>query len=360
MKMIPIHTAPPATAYNFELPYQLECAKPTEERGLQRDEVRLMISHIQTDQVEHTTFKDLDQFLEAGDLVVVNTSGTLKAALKGFQADGKKLRIHFSTKISTDRWIVEIREVIDEHTRRYKKSKKGDVLALKNGGSIQLMAPYYQTRGDQHLKLWEATLQLPIPLEAYLNAYGKPIRYQYVKESYPAAYYQTVFAQEMGSAEMPSAGRPFTPELVTRLLAKGIQVAPILLHTGVASLETDERPYEEFFRVPALTADMVNLAKQQGRRVVAVGTTVIRALESAVNEQGLLEASEGWTDIFITPSRGLFTVDGLLTGFHEPKASHLLMLEALAGAPHLQVSYSAAIKEQYYWHEFGDVHLILP
>jgi len=360
MKMTPIHTAPPTTAYNFELPYQLECAKPTEERGLARDEVRLMVSHIQNAKVEHTSFRDLDQFLQEGDLVIINTSGTLKAALEGFQANGKKVRIHFSTKISTDKWMVEIREVIGDHTKRYKDSKKGEVLALKNGGSIQLIAPYYQVRGDEHLKLWEAVLALPSPLEEYLNVYGKPIRYQYVKESYPISYYQTIFAQEMGSAEMPSAGRPFTPELITRLLAKGVQVAPILLHTGVASLETDERPYEEFFRVPSHTADLVNLARKQGRRVIAVGTTVIRALESAVNQHGTLEAAEGWTDIFITPDRGLFAIDGLLTGFHEPKASHLLMLEALAGAPHLQLSYKAAIEEQYYWHEFGDVHLILP
>ncbi len=347
-------------AYAFDLPYQLECAKPTEERGLRRDEVRLMVSHYNSDQVFHTEFYKIDQFMQAGDVLIVNTSGTLKAALEGFLEDGKKVRIHFSTKISLDRWVVEIREVKEGSTRRYTGSKPGEVIAFKNGGSLKLTNSYYERKGDQHLQLWHAQIQLPVSLEEYLDHYGQPIRYQYIKENYPQSYYQTVFAQEMGSAEMPSAGRPFTHELITRLVTKGVQIAPILLHTGVASLEVDERPYEEFFSVSQSTADLVNWAREQGKRIIAIGTTAIRAIESATNEKGQVVAREGWTDVFITPERGLAVVDGLLTGFHEPKASHLLMLETLTGAAHLDISYRAALEQQYYWHEFGDVHLILP
>lgn len=366
MKIISINSEkqttsiPTRKSFDFELPDHLQCAKPTEERGIRRDEVRLMVSHILTDKVAHTVFNNIDQFLRPGDVLVVNTSGTLKAALEAFQADGKLVRIHFSTKLAENEWIVEVREIIGGHSKRYTGSKEGDVLAFKNGGSIELIEPYYHTKSRKHLKLWQANIHLPIPLEEYLDFYGKPIKYQHVKDSYPQAYYQTAFAQEMGSAEMPSAGRPFTPELITRLVSKGIQIAPILLHTGVASLELDERPYDEYFRVPPITAELVNMARKMRRRVIAVGTTAIRALESAADRNGIVHAKEGWTDVFITPQRGLYAVDALLTGFHEPKASHLLMLEALAGRRHLAISYTEALDQQYHWHEFGDLHLILP
>ena len=135
--------------------------------------------------------------------------------------------------------------------------------------------------------------------------------------------YQTVFATEPGSAEMPSAARPFTPELVTRLVSSGVQIAPLLLHTGVASLEDHEPPYEEFFRVPPETADRVNAAKRAGRRVVAVGTTVVRALETVTDGRGTTSPGSGWTDLVITPDRPLRAVNGLITGLHEPRATHL-------------------------------------
>lgn len=355
------HTeAEKTSAYAFDLPYQLECAKPTEERGLRRDQVRLMVSHYGNDQLFHAQFHQIDQFLQAGDVLIVNTSGTLKAALEGFLKNGQPVRIHFSTKLAENRWVIEVRAVTAHSTRRYREAKKGDRIALKNGGTLSLEAPYYDTQQDKHLQLWHARIHLPISLEEYLNLYGQPIRYQYIKETYPQSYYQTAFVQEMGSAEMPSAGRPFTPEVITRLVSKGVQIAPILLHTGVASLEVDERPYQEYYRVSANTADLVNWAKQRKQRIVAIGTTAIRAIESATNEAGEVVAAEGWTHLFITPKKGLRIVDGLLTGFHEPKASHLLMLETLTGAAHLDISYRAALEHKYYWHEFGDVHLILP
>lgn len=346
--------------YDFKLPNKLQCAKPAEERGIRRDEVRLMVSNRETDEARHTIFKNLEDYLREGDVLVVNTSGTLKAALEAYRTDGSLIRIHFSTKIMENQWIVELRKIEGDQIKRFESGEAGETLALKNGGSLELLSLYYGRQRQGRLKLWISRVNLPVPLEEYLDYYGRPIRYSYVKESYPQSYYQTVFAREMGSAEMPSAGRAFTPELIAGLLTKGVQIVPLLLHTGVASLEADERPYEEYYRISAGTADIVNLARKQGRRIIAVGTTVVRALEGAANGEGLVQPGAGWTNVFITPQRGILIADGLLTGLHEPKASHLLMLEALSGRRHLEIAYQEALKREYQWHEFGDLHLILP
>ncbi|MGH2344047.1 MAG: S-adenosylmethionine:tRNA ribosyltransferase-isomerase, partial [Chloroflexota bacterium] len=174
------------------------------------------------------------------------------------------------------------------------------------------------------------------------------------------SYYQTVYATEQGSAEMPSAGRAFTPRLITRLVAMGVTIAPLLLHTGVTSQERDEPPYEEYYRVSEDTARLVNAAHEAGRRVIAVGTTVIRALETATDPQRFTQPGSGWTDLVIGIERKLQAVDGLLTGFHEPRSTHLAMLTALAGEVHLAHTYEEALRERYLWHEFGDLHLIVP
>jgi len=159
---------------------------------------------------------------------------------------------------------------------------------------------------------------------------------------------------------MASAGRPFTPELVTALVARGVYVAPVTLHTGVSSPESHEPPYPERFRVPAATARLVNAVRSWGGRVIAVGTTVVRALESAAEIDGAVVPDAGWTSLVITPERGLRAVDGILTGWHEPQASHLELLRAVAGDELLQRAYGAALEHGYLWHEFGDSHLILP
>jgi S-adenosylmethionine:tRNA ribosyltransferase-isomerase len=199
-----------------------------------------------------------------------------------------------------------------------------------------------------------------VPVLTFLAVHGRPIRYGYVPRDWPLDVYQNVYAREPGSAEMPSAGRPFTPELITRLVAKGIEIAPIVLHTGVSSLEANEHPYPEWFRVSRATARKINETRGAGGRVIAIGTTVVRTLESVVDADRIVHADEGWTDVVVIPERGAHAVDGLLTGWHEPEASHLQMLEAIAGRDLLDVSYAAASAEGYLWHEFGDVHLLLP
>jgi S-adenosylmethionine:tRNA ribosyltransferase-isomerase len=357
---------------HFELPPELEAGEPPEARGLRRDEVRLMVSYLDDDRVVHSRFGDLPEFLRAGDTLVVNTSGTMNAALPAERSDGTPLTVHLSTHLPADLWVVELRSssgyepVLD--------GKSDQVLSLPEGASMVLHTPYLserRQRDEGSNRLWISTLNLPVNLNDYLDRNGSPIRYRYVRESWPAVYYQTVYATEVGSAEMPSAGRAFTPELITRLVANGVRVVPLILHTGVASLEDDEPPYEEFYRVPPETAAAINAARTAGSRVVAVGTTVVRALETVTERDGTTHPGEGWTNVFITPERGIRSVDAMLTGLHEPRSTHLLMLEALIGSAseyplatsvtdHLEVAYAEALKRGYLWHEFGDLHLILP
>jgi S-adenosylmethionine:tRNA ribosyltransferase-isomerase len=208
-------------------------------------------------------------------------------------------------------------------------------------------------------RLYIAHLDLPQPVLTWLAVHGRPIRYGYVERPWPISAYQNVYVTEPGSAEMPSAGRPFTADVIMRLVAKGVGVSPLVLHTGVASLESNELPYPERLVVPSVTAARVNATHAIGRRVIAVGTTAVRGLEAATPDDGVTRSFDGWADVVITPERGVRAVDGLLTGWHEPEASHLLMLEAIAGRELLERSYEASLAAGYRWHEFGDVHLIL-
>jgi S-adenosylmethionine:tRNA ribosyltransferase-isomerase len=208
--------------------------------------------------------------------------------------------------------------------------------------------------------MWLVRLDADEGLEALLARHGRPVRYAYVREPWPLDAYQTVFATQLGSAEMPSAARPFTHELVTRLSAAGVLVAPVLLHCGLSSPERGEPPLPERFAVPASTARLVAAVRGWGGRVVAVGTTVVRALETAAREDGTVEPQRGFTRLVVTPGHALRAVDGLITGWHEPRASHLELLEAVAGTELLERSYTEALDHGYLWHEFGDSHLILP
>jgi S-adenosylmethionine:tRNA ribosyltransferase-isomerase len=354
---------------DFQLPSELEATSPAEVRGASRDDVRLMVAERATGRIEHRHFTELPDVLAAGDLVVVNTSATLPAAVPAIGPGGEPLEVHLSTRLPTD-WSVELRVPDGPSSQPFRDGRPGWHLALPVGASVRLLSPL-----SPGSRLWVATLDVPelvvdrepirssFPgknVEGYLDRYGRPIRYQYTGGDWPLTAYQTVYATEAGSAEMPSAGRALTTEIITRLVARGIDVAPILLHTGVSSLEDHEPPYAEWFRVPADTARRVRQARQAGGRVIAVGTTAVRALESAGDGSGGIGAAEGWTELVIGPERGVTVVDGLLTGWHEPGASHLAMLEAAAGRALLERSYAEALDRGYLWHEFGDLHLILP
>ncbi len=358
--------SPEIETLDFRLPAELEAGEPPEARGLSRDQVRLMVSYRSTDKIVHTDFRSLTEFLEAGDVLVVNTSGTMNAALNASRANGSPLELHLSTHLPADLWVIELRQVANNSTQPYYQAIPGEHIDLPEGGYAIVHTAYRSEQRDgptdetRRIRLWIATLHIPLPLDKYLERYGFPIRYKYVRDPWPISYYQTVYATETGSAEMPSAGRAFTPELITNLVAKGVQIAPLILHTGVASLEDHEPPYEEYFRVPPETVQLVNAAHQKGKQVIAVGTTVVRALETITNENGSSHPGEGWTNVIVTPTGGIRSVDGLLTGLHEPRSTHLSMLAALAGEEHLRLTYSQALQHGYLWHEFGDLHLILP
>jgi len=347
------------------LPPYLEAAEPPEARGLTRDGVRLLVSRLDTDTIVHSRFSELPRWLVAGDLLVVNTSGTLNAALSARTGDGHRFEVHLSTRLPGDFWVVEVRRPGPVASLPYRHARAGITLDLEGDGRVILLAPY-PLSGGLDSRLWLAALQLNEPLLPYLERFGSPIRYSYVAGSWPESMYQTVFATEPGSAEMPSAGRPFTHELVTRLVSTGIEIAPLLLHTGVASLEDHEPPYEEHFRVPPETADRVNAARRTGHRVIAVGTTVVRALESVTDSRGRTSPGEGWTNLVITAERPLNAVTGMITGFHEPHATHLAMINQVIAAAgggrassHLDRAYREAQQAGYLWHEFGDSHLII-
>lgn len=350
---------------DFSLPPDREASAPPEARGLARDGVRLMVSRAAEDRVLHARFRDIGAFLRPGDLIVLNTSGTRAAAVTAArETDGLPLVVHFSTRRRAGEWTVELRRPAGNATEPFRTATPGDVLLLPGGGRVTLRSPHGAQREPRvgNVRLWEASVALPGgDEEAYFARHGAPIRYGYVPERWPLSAYQTVYATETGSAEMPSAGRAFTPEGITRLVAQGVRFAPLLLHTGVASLEDHEPPYAEWYRVPAATARAVNETHAIGGRVIAVGTTVVRALETVTDAGCVARAGEGWTEEIITPERGsLRAVDGLLTGLHEPRATHLAMLESLAGRRHLVHAYREALAERCLWHEFGDLHLLLP
>jgi S-adenosylmethionine:tRNA ribosyltransferase-isomerase len=338
----------------FELPERLEAHSPPEERGLSRDEVRMLVARRGAGRLTHARFRDLPDFLLPGDLLVLNTSKTLPAAVPARRADGSELHVHLSTPVpegDANLWVVELRR----GGAPFRGGCAREQLLLPAGARVVLLARYVSGQ-----RLWVARLELPEPLLSYLANHGHPVRYGYVPAELPLADYQTVYANEPGSAEMPSAGRPFTPELVTALVAAGVVVAPIVLHTGVSSPEVGEPPFPERFRVPGSTARLVNSTRAAGGRVIAVGTTVVRALESTAGAGGVVEEGRGWTSLVVSRERGVRVIDGLLTGWHEPRASHLQMLEAIAGPRLVERSYRSALEHGYLWHEFGDVHLILP
>ena len=327
-------------ALDFELPASLAAREPAEARGLRRDEVRLLVTRAGQAPTHHI-FSDISAILDPGDLVVVNNSATIPAALDArFADDRRPIRVHLSGLLDDGTWLVELRQGLAP----FAGGQAGQVLDVP-GTVMVLLRPYTE-------RLWVATA--PGPLVEYTARHGRPIRYDYTDREWPLSAYQTIFATEPGSAEMPSAGRPFTGEVLARLAARGIAVAPVTLHTGVASPEVGEPPYPERFAVSPVTTRLVEQTRAAGGRVIAVGTTVVRALESAA------AGKSRWTDLVITPARGVSVVDGLLTGLHEPRASHLAMLEAIGGEAMLREGYTAALAERYLWHEFGDVHLLLP
>jgi S-adenosylmethionine:tRNA ribosyltransferase-isomerase len=348
----------------FALPERAHASRPAEARGLARDEVRMLVAGPQG-RLRHARVRDLPGALEPGDLLVVNSSATLPAALDAVRMDGRLVPLHVGGELDDGRWVVELRRPAQDGPVR--DARAGEELRV-GSGVVLVLEETYPEPGAARSRLWAARPSRPVDRLAHLRQHGRPVAYSHVDGSWPLADRQTVFATVPGSAEMPSAGRPLSERVVLGLVARGVSIAPITLHCGLSSPEAHEPPVPEQLEVPATTARLVNETRAAGGRVVAVGTTVVRALESAVVPGvggNRVVAACGWTDLVLGPERPARVVDGLLTGLHEPEASHLLLLEAVAGAELVDAAYAALTRpgvdgEGYLWHEFGDTNLLLP
>jgi len=335
-----------------EIPVGTGADRPPEARGVARDEVRLLVS--EADEERGHLFSDLPSLLRSGDLLVVNESATVPASLPAHASLGD-FRLNLSTPYGGDLWVGEPRWGFGQPGPL---PLDGGSLVEVGGVPCTLVAEFpgiprlvfLRARGD---------------LRAAMGQVGVPIRYGYAASEFPLEEYQTVFARVPGSAEMPSAARPFSHRLVNRLRERGVGIAPILLHAGVSSLETTDFPpgavpvYPEPFEVPAATVEAILRTRSRGGRVVAVGTTVVRALESATDSCGL-RPTRGFTRLYLRPQSPIRSIDGLITGFHEARSTHLALLEAFVGEARLRQAYQVAARNGYLWHEFGDSHLVLP
>lgn len=339
---------------DFTLPDSSVATKPAELRGAARDDIRLMVTGRASGSVEHAVFDHLDRFLEPGDIVVVNTSATMPAAVDAATGDNTRMKVHFAAPASGGLWAIEVRCIGEDGGTTPGPDLSPQTLYLPDDVTVHLLA-----RDPRTPRLWVSAVEGCEDLESFLVAHGEPIRYVPGPRMSLDAY-QTVFAVTPGSAEMPSAGRPFTTSMVTRLVTRGVAVVPILLHSGVSSYEEGETPGEERYEVSATTAAVVNTLAGLGGRVIAVGTTVVRALETVTDTNGVVHPGAGTTELVIGPDRGPRIIDGLLTGWHEPRSSHLMLLEAFLGHGSLEEIYREAVDAGYLWHEFGDELLILP
>jgi len=355
-------TTPPL---DFVLPPALEAHEPPELDGRPRDDVRLLVASASRASVHHSAIGDLTDWLRPGDLLVVNTSATLPAALSGQRRDARgrfvePVLAHLATPLPGGLWLAELRRPVPSGNEPLRDADVDDVVALDALGELHLVAPWRPAPPNGGTRLWVVEPHLDQPVETYLVAHGRPIQYRTTPREVEIDAYQSIFSRTPGSAEMPSAARPFTPPLVTELATRGVLVAPLLLHTGVSSLEEGEEPPIERYDVPASTAALVDHVHDRGGSVIAVGTTAVRALEKTADESGRSHPGSGWTDVVLSPQRPTRVVDGLITGWHEPRSSHLRLLESVAGRDVLERSYAEALAQGYRWHEFGDLHLILP
>jgi len=342
------------TLVQFVLPPELEAHEPAELRGLRRDAVRLMVLPRARGEPIHTRFDALGEFLRVGDLLVVNDSRTLPAMLHARDETGAPVEVRLAHRRAEDLW---------------------DALLLNGRTHSGRVGMDLDFGNDLHARVLARRPDLPFLWRVQFDAccaelidliyqLGEPVRYTYVENALPLDLYQTVYAATPGSVEMPSAGRPLTWELLLKLRRQGIEIATLSLHTGLSSTRDDvvdalHPNFDEEFDVPDRTARIVNETHARGGRVIAVGTTVVRALETAARADGVVAEARGWTYLRIHADTRVRIVDGLLTGLHEPLASHLELLSAFVAPARLQAAYQECIARGYLWHEFGDMNLIV-
>ena len=376
--------------FTFTLPPELRAKEPPERRGIRRDQVHLLVIDRATGRIEDSRFDKIDAYLRENDLLVFNSSRTLPASLRGcaggcggaisrdpadaaaqsslravgsppeaaLHAHGPCMEVRLAEHLPDDSWLALL------------LCEQGDPFGcgLRAGMEVEFaegLAATVIARDENIPRLWRLRFSISgTELVDLIYRLGKPIRYEYVSAPWDLDYYQTVYAKEPGSAEMPSAGRAFSWKLLLDLKRRDIDSAYVVLHTGLSSYMDDEldarhpASEEEYF-VSATTAEKINRSRSNGGRVIAVGTTVVRALESVVDVNGGLQETQGYTQLKIDCQHRLKAVDGLLTGLHEPEASHLDLLSAFLPAEQILAAYEEAIQRRYLWHEFGDLNLIL-
>ncbi|GEL78624.1 S-adenosylmethionine:tRNA ribosyltransferase-isomerase [Tenuibacillus multivorans] len=330
----------------FEIPKDLNASLPAEYRNGSRDQVKMMVT--EAGETTFTSFKNLSDYVQPGDVLIFNNTRTIPASLK----------VEWKDKIIEIRLSQQIDNLIWEGIVLKENVNIGDRLIVSSNLTFAVMGQ----GSEAPLLQLESGLNTQETIMEILSV-GEPIRYDYIYQPFPINTYQTVYGSVPGSMEMPSAGRAFTWQIINTLKEKGAKVGFVQLFTGLSYYEKDRWPnpsnHPERFCVSKEVADLVNQAKRKGNRVIAVGTTVVRALESAGKLGDVVEKNNEYTDLYVNERYERKVVDSLLTGLHEPEASHLDMLTSWLSKDEITALYHEAIERQFLWHEFGDLHLIL-
>ncbi len=332
--------------FNYFLPEGLIAQHP----AAVRDGSRLLV--LKPDCLEHGHFRDIKKYLRAGDLLVLNETRVIPARLWGFKSTGAKAEVLLLRELEPKIW-----EALARPGKRLKPGSKitfgqglltGEILADLPDGLKKICFDY----SGNFKEILEQIGQAPLP--PYIKTYSEPERYQ------------TVYAQKSGSVAAPTAGLHFTPELLQEIREMGVKIAPVLLHVGLGTfrpVSVDEvekhQMHQEFYAVSESSAELINQTKQnKSGRIIAVGTTSVRTLESAVDAAGLVQAGQGWTDIFIYPGYQFKVVDSLITNFHLPCSTLLMLVSAFAGRERILQAYQVAVEQKYRFYSFGDAMFI--
>ncbi|MGN0478778.1 MAG: tRNA preQ1(34) S-adenosylmethionine ribosyltransferase-isomerase QueA, partial [Hominenteromicrobium sp.] len=336
--------------FNFDLPEELIAQTPIEPR----DASRLMVLDRKTGAIEHRHFYDIVDFLQEGDCLVLNDSRVLPARIYGIKKDtGAHVEFLLLKNCGDDVW-----EALAGPGKRAKTgtsfSFEGstmtcEVIGVKEDGNRMIRFSY---TGNNFFAELDKIGQMPLP--------------PYIKEKLEdQERYQTVYSREEGSAAAPTAGLHFTPELLEKIRKKGVQIAFVTLHVGLGTFRPvsadnilDHKMHSEHYHMPKETADAINAAKQRGGRVIAVGTTSCRTIESVASKCGEIREDDGWTDIFIYPGYEFRGIDALITNFHLPESTLIMLVSALAGREHILNAYRTAVEERYRFFSFGDAMFI--
>ncbi len=334
--------------FYYDLPEELIAQTPAEPR----DSSRLLVYHRDTRQLEHKIFRDVIDYLKAGDVLVVNRTRVLPARVYAHTEHGGAVEVLLLKRLDLTRWEVLVRPG--------RKCRPGAHLIVNEELSLRVLS--VTDSGERIVEfMYDGTF------EDILSRVGTMPLPPYIHEKLTdPERYQTVYSKENGSAAAPTAGLHFTPELLERIRAKGVEIAEVLLHVGLGTFRPvkeenvlDHKMHSEYFEISAEAAEIVNRAKKEGRRVICVGTTSVRTVETVADEHGFLRPCKGNTEIFIYPPYKFKCADALITNFHLPESTLLMLVSALCSREEIMRVYKTAVEERYRFFSFGDAMLIL-